>query len=221
MRQADIAMYAAKRTNQGIVVWDEKYNRHGLERLSLMSDLRKAVEGNELSLVYQPTVALSGGPAHYVEALVRWRHPKRGVVSPVDFPFPGGTDRLHPRDHAMGAGRGHCNATWRAEGLQISVSINLSARDDGHHVARPRGRSAASARLRGAVIALEITESAISTTPDMRSRTCTAERARLQAVGRRLWHRLPSLAYLRRLPLNELRSTSRSSWAWCATPATA
>ncbi len=62
--------------------------KHGHERLSLMSDLRKAVEGNELALVYQPKVPLGGSTTHYVEALVRWHHPTRGVVPPVDFiPF--------------------------------------------------------------------------------------------------------------------------------------
>src|SRR5665213_1990942 len=58
LRHADVAMYEAKRSNRGIVVWDDHYDQHSLERLSLMSDLRKAIDNDELSLVYQPKVSL-------------------------------------------------------------------------------------------------------------------------------------------------------------------
>src|SRR5262249_51524060 len=88
IRCAGVAMYEAKRTNRGIVVWDDQYDQHSLDRLSLMSDLRKAVDNDELMLVYQPKVSLGCVGEHYVEALVRWRHPSRGVVPPVEFiPF--------------------------------------------------------------------------------------------------------------------------------------
>ncbi|MGH8712875.1 MAG: diguanylate cyclase domain-containing protein, partial [Casimicrobiaceae bacterium] len=77
LRHADAAMYAAKRKNLGIALWDDRYDEHSKERLSLMSGLRKAVDEDELVLFYQPKVALRGGSELHAEALVRWRHPTR------------------------------------------------------------------------------------------------------------------------------------------------
>ena len=57
LRCADVAMYEAKRSNRGIAVWDDRYYQHSVERLSLMSDLRKAVDNDELALVYQPKIS--------------------------------------------------------------------------------------------------------------------------------------------------------------------
>ena len=208
MRQADIAMYAAKRNNRGIVVWDEKYNQHGHERLSLMSDLRKAVDGNELALVYQPKVSLAGGPAHAVEALVRWHHPTRGVVPPIDFiPFAEQTGYIRAiTQWVLTQGIAQC-ATWRAEGLQINVSINLSARDVMDNTLPDR--VAALLQVHGCAaqwISLEITESAILDDPGH----AVENLKRLSALGCKLsiddyGTGYSSLAYLRRLPLNELK----------------
>jgi|KBSSwiStaDraftv2_1062776.scaffolds.fasta_scaffold24336_5 diguanylate cyclase (GGDEF)-like protein len=208
MRQADIAMYAAKRNNVGIIVWDEKYNQHGHERLSLMSDLRKAVDGNQLSLVYQPKVALTGGQAQYVEALVRWHHPKRGVVSPVDFiPFAEQTGYIRAitqwvLTHAIA----QC-AMWRGEGLPINVSINLSARDVMDDTLPDR--VAALLQVHGCAaqwISLELTESAILDDPGH----AVENLKRLSKLGCKLsiddyGTGYSSLAYLRKLPLHELK----------------
>jgi diguanylate cyclase (GGDEF)-like protein len=208
MRQADIAMYAAKRTNQGIVVWDEKYNQHGHERLSLMSDLRKAVDGNELALVYQPKVSLAGGPTQAVEALIRWHHPVRGVVPPVDFiPFAEQTGYIRAiTQWVLAQGISQC-ASWRSEGRQINVSINLSARDV-MDTTLP-DRVAALLQVHGCAaqwITLEITESAILDDPGH----AVENLQRLSALGCKVsiddyGTGYSSLAYLRRLPLNELK----------------
>jgi diguanylate cyclase (GGDEF)-like protein len=85
LRCADVAMYAAKRDKLAIAVWEARYDQHGVDRLSLMSDLRRAVDNDEFTLVYQPMVAFAGGGDHDVEALIRWRHPARGVVPPIEF----------------------------------------------------------------------------------------------------------------------------------------
>src|SRR5213596_3696305 len=72
LRRADVAMYAAKRKNLGVAVWDDDYDQHSSDRLSLMTDLRQAVDNDELTLVYQPKVPLGSTHENYVEALVRW-----------------------------------------------------------------------------------------------------------------------------------------------------
>jgi EAL domain-containing protein (putative c-di-GMP-specific phosphodiesterase class I) len=208
MRQADIAMYAAKRNNRGIVIWDERYNQQGHDRLSLMSDLRKAVDGDELSLVYQPKVSMVGGQDHHVEALLRWSHPMRGVVPPVDFiPFAEQIGYIRTitqwvLSHAIA----QC-ATWRAEGLPINVSINLSARDVMDETLPDR--VVALLQVHGCAaqwIALEITESAILDDPGH----AVENLERLSALGCKLsiddyGTGYSSLAYLRRLPLDELK----------------
>jgi diguanylate cyclase (GGDEF)-like protein len=208
MRQADIAMYAAKRNNRGIVVWDEKYNQQGHDRLSLMSDLRKAVDGNELSLMYQPKVCLGGGPEHHVEALVRWNHPTRGVVPPVDFiPFAEQIGYVRSITHwVLAHAIGQC-ATWRAAGLAINVSVNLSARDVMDDTLPDR--VVALLQVHGCAakwIALEITESAILDDHGH----AVENLKRLSALGCKLsiddyGTGYSSLAYLRRLPLDELK----------------
>ena len=208
MRQADIAMYAAKRNNRGIIIWDEKYNQHGHERLSLMSDLRKAVDGNELALVYQPKVPLVGAATHYVEALVRWNHPKRGVVPPVDFiPFAEQVGYIRSiTQWVLAHAIARC-AAWRGEGLSINVSINLSARDVMDDTLPDR--VAALLQVHGCAaqwIALELTESAILDDPGH----AVENLKRLSALGCKLsiddfGTGYSSLAYLRRLPLDELK----------------
>jgi diguanylate cyclase (GGDEF)-like protein len=208
MRQADIAMYAAKRNHLGIIVWDEQYNQHGRQRLSLMSDLRQAVDGNELSLVFQPKAALNGGNAHYAEALVRWHHPTRGVVPPADFiPFAEQTGYIRAiTQWVLNRAITQC-ATWRAEGLPMNMSINLSARDVMDDTLPDR--VAGLLQVHGCAaqwISLEITESAILDDPGH----AVENLKRLNALGCKLsiddyGTGYSSLAYLRRLPLHELK----------------
>jgi diguanylate cyclase (GGDEF)-like protein len=86
LRDADVAMYAAKRTSKGSwVLFDPTMGRDVQWLHSLTGDLRRAVYDEELFLQYQPIVRLSDGSLEGVEALVRWRHPQRGVVPPLEF----------------------------------------------------------------------------------------------------------------------------------------
>ena len=208
MRRADVAMYAAKRSNVGVVVWDERYDQHSSARLSLLSDLRKAVERNELTLMYQPKVMLRGGGAHYAEALVRWRHPTRGLVPPLEFiPFAEQTGFIRSiTQWVLARAIAQC-ADWRCNGLPMNVSINLSARDlmDAElpdQVAALLQRHACAAQW----ITLEITESAVLDDPAH----AIANLERLNALGCKLaiddyGTGYSSLAYLRRLPVHELK----------------
>jgi diguanylate cyclase (GGDEF)-like protein len=208
LRHADVAMYEAKRANLGTVLFDKRYDQGSRERLSLMGDLRKAVDRDELTLVYQPKVSLRDSVGHHVEALVRWRHPARGLLAPDEFiPFAEQTGFIRAITHwVVARAIGQC-ATWQADGLPMHVSINLSARD----VMDPQLPDRVVALLRthrcsARWIGFEITESAILDDPGH----AAANLKRLHALGCRIaiddyGTGYSSLAYLRRLPLSELK----------------
>ena len=88
LRAADVAMYAAKRTKSRYAIYDPSHDERRQEFLTLLGELRHAVDADELVLHYQPKMSLAEDRVTSVEALVRWRHPQRGLVPPVDFiPF--------------------------------------------------------------------------------------------------------------------------------------
>ena len=208
LERADVAMRTARRDQLRIAVWDDRYEEHGEQRLSLMSDLKKAVDNDELALIYQPWVALGEGGEHFVEALVRWQHPARGLVPPSEFvPLAEQTGYIRTiTQWVLGRAIAQC-AEWRGRGLPINVSINISACDliDGElpvRLAELLEREGCSAQW----ITLEITESAIVGEPGHALKNLE----RLHALGCKLviddyGAGFASLAYLRRLPLDELK----------------
>jgi diguanylate cyclase (GGDEF)-like protein len=208
MRHADVAMYAAKRSNVGSLIWHERYEQHSHERLSLISDLRRAIDNDELLLMYQPKISLSRDPDIYVEALVRWQHPGRGMVPPMEFiPFAEQTGSIREITHWVVAHAVEQCAVWRRDGVPMNVSVNISARD--LMDAELPVRFAAMLEqydCKAQWISLEITESAI-----LDDQGHAIENLQLlHSLGCRLaiddyGTGYSSLAYLRRLPLNEIK----------------
>ncbi|MDR5795641.1 EAL domain-containing protein, partial [Caballeronia sp. LZ008] len=208
LRRADIAMYVAKRSNLGYALYDERHDQNNAERLSLMSELRQAVEHDQLTLYYQPKVDLATHRVKYVEALVRWDHPTRGFVSPDQFiPFAEQTGYIKTISRWVADKAIAQCAAWRRQGIELAVSVNVSAREliqstlpeifqgllDKHGVA-PES------------IWIEITESAIMDDPNHAIETLD----RLHALGIRLsiddfGTGYSSLSYLKRMPVDELK----------------
>ncbi|MCU1451577.1 MAG: response regulator receiver modulated diguanylate cyclase/phosphodiesterase with sensor(s), partial [Acidimicrobiales bacterium] len=86
VRNADLAMYKAKaQGGSRVAVFDQAMNELAVSRLELEADLRRAIDEREFRVFYQPVIALNSGAAVGVEALVRWEHPDRGLIPPVDF----------------------------------------------------------------------------------------------------------------------------------------
>lgn len=208
LRRADIAMYVAKRSNLGYSPYDERYDHSSAERLSLMSELRQAVEHDQLTLYYQPKVDLSTHRVKYVEALVRWDHPTRGFVPPDQFiPFAEQTGYIKSitrwvADKAIA----QC-AAWRAQGFDLEVSVNVSAREL-IHSSLPETFQALLDKhgVSPAWIWIEITESAIMDDPNHAMQTLD----RLHALGIRLsiddfGTGYSSLSYLKRMPVDEIK----------------
>ncbi|WP_414448618.1 putative bifunctional diguanylate cyclase/phosphodiesterase [Burkholderia sp. 22PA0099] len=208
MSRADIAMYVAKRANTGYALYDKKHDQNNAERLSLMSELRQAVEHDQLTLFYQPKLDLATGTVKYVEALVRWEHPTRGFIAPDQFiPFAEQTGYIKVisqwvADKAIGQ-----IAAWQAAGMPLAVSVNVSARE----LILSTLPDTFSALLKKHSVSpdmlwIEITESAIMDDPNHAIETLD----RLHALGIHLavddfGTGYSSLSYLKRMPIDELK----------------
>jgi diguanylate cyclase (GGDEF)-like protein len=208
MRRADVAMYSAKRAGSGFEVYDARHEQATPGRLTLLGELRHAVERDELVLRYQPKVALAERPRHAAEALLRWDHPERGLLLPehfVQFAEQTGYIKAVTRWVLDQVFR-QC-AAWRGAGLDLQVAVNISARDL-HNPEFPRvlAELAAAHRLRPDQVALEVTESSVMEDP---AHALTILE-RLHEMGVRLaiddfGTGYSSLAYLKRLPVDELK----------------
>ena len=205
--RAEVAMYGAKRKNEVAVVYDPALDSTSALTLSLLSELRRAVDAGELRLFLQPKIALADDRLVGAEALVRWQHPQRGLLPPMAFiPFAEQTGFVRRltlwifEDAAR---------QWRA--LQahgpLRVSVNLSTRDL-LDLELPHKLDAILQRYRAPEdgFCLEITESAIMDDPARAEATLNA----LSARGFKLsiddfGTGYSSLAYLRRLPVDELK----------------
>jgi diguanylate cyclase len=130
LQRADVAMYEAKRMRTGHEVYLAERDRHSRERLALVGQLRPAIDAGELVLHYQPKADIATGAVRSVEALVRWEHPERGLLTPGAFlPIAEqiGLSRAlthHVLDRAL-AEIGAC----RAHGLRLAVAVNLGPPD--------------------------------------------------------------------------------------------
>jgi diguanylate cyclase (GGDEF)-like protein/PAS domain S-box-containing protein len=166
LRNADLAMYRAKAAGEGGFRWyDPDLHVDLVERLQLVSDLRRAIETGELVLHYQPTVALSSGRIGGVEALVRWKHPTRGLLPPEQFvTLAEETGLIVPLGHwALGEACRQA-AQWHAErpGRRLTMGVNISGRqlerpNFAEHVAEALEESGLPPEL----LVLEMTESVL------------------------------------------------------------
>jgi diguanylate cyclase (GGDEF)-like protein len=209
LRDADIAMYRAKQEGRNRFVVFESDMHHAIQdRMALEIDLQHALPNDEFFLVYQPTFALRDMRPTGVEALLRWAHPLRGVVQPNDF-----IPLLEETGLVTKVGRwvlqSACRQaeSWRRAGHEISVAVNVSARqlDADEFVADVRDALAASG-LDAHALTLEITETTL-----MRNTEATAARlGTVKDLGVRIaiddfGTGYSSLAHLQRFPFDSLK----------------
>ena len=208
MRNADIAMYVAKRTHNGHAVYHEGYDTTQQEHLSLLGELRRAVEQNELRLYYQPKVNLANASTVAAEALLRWVHPTRGLVPPGEFiPFAEHTGYIKSLTHwVLREVVSQCGQ-WRREGLELQVSLNISARDlTQRELPEFIAELLKTHEVPASMICLEITESGFMEDPDHARRVL----GQLADLGVRLsiddyGTGYSSLSYIMQLPVHELK----------------
>ncbi len=129
LRRADVAMYAAKESGGGYEVYSPSLDKHSPSRLTLIGQVRPAIDNEEFTLHYQPKARLSDGRVAGVEALIRWQHPDRGMVPPDEFiPLVERTVLLRPLTQYVLNEALRQWHTWSRAGIQLEVAVNLSPR---------------------------------------------------------------------------------------------
>jgi diguanylate cyclase len=208
LQRADVAMYVAKEKHSGVVRYDPSQNHYDATNLTLVAELRHAIDDNQLVLHYQPKTTLVDGRVDAVEALVRWQHPKLGLLPPDRFlPLAEQTELIDKLTRwVLGRAAVDMQALDPAA-AGISVAVNVSARNLAHaDFAYQVASIIAAAGLPAARLIVEITETALLVDPPRAARVLTE----LTALGVRVslddfGSGQTSLGYLSALPVHELK----------------
>ena len=212
LRDADVAMYRAKeRGRSRIEVFDEAVRARILERLETEHLLRRALDRGELDVHYQPIVRVGSGALVSFEALVRWNHPERGLVSPDEFiPMAEDTGLIIPIGRWVLREACAQVSAWRAASPSmgsVQVSVNLSAKQfNNPDIVSTVAEALAMASLPAAALTLEITESVLMEEVESTAQTLRA----LKDLGVGLsiddfGTGYSSLSYLKRFPVDALK----------------
>ena len=208
IRRADVAMYAAKERRAGIAIYDPESDPNDAERLALGGELGRALDEEELLLFYQPKISLSSGRIIGVETLVRWLHPRRGLLPPSEFmPFAERTGLIRPLSHYVLERAIRQCSVWQTAAIDIHVAVNLTMHDlVDAELPTDVATLLAEAGLPPERLEVEITESAIMSDP-FRVRQALLH---LSELGVRIaiddfGTGYSSLGYLKRLPVDELK----------------
>jgi diguanylate cyclase (GGDEF)-like protein len=208
VQHADVAMFVAKQGRAGVMRYHVTIDRNDASKLVLMTELRAAVERGELEVHYQPLVTASSTTLRSAEALVRWRHPTRGLLAPGAFlPLAEHTRLIVDLTRHVLAQAVAQTAVWNREGAEFSVAVNVSVLD----LLDPLFVSHVSSTLRKAgfparCLTIEITEGAFMQEPEKVRRTLNS----LRSLGIRIaiddfGTGYSSLSYLRDLPVDILK----------------
>ncbi|MBS0395885.1 MAG: EAL domain-containing protein, partial [Proteobacteria bacterium] len=208
LRCADLALERARRDNSDLRRYDPAWRVATPDQLSLLGELRRAIDERELVLAFQPKIGLATGALRGVEALLRWQHPTRGLLPPGAFvPFAEQAGFIRQLTRFALREAAAVGAAWHAAGRGLPIAVNISADDlaDPHFETCVRETLAASG-LPPSLLGLELTESGFIADP-------------AQALGRLEALRMlgvslaiddfgtgySSLSYLTRMPVDELK----------------
>ncbi|GAA0716471.1 bifunctional diguanylate cyclase/phosphodiesterase [Dactylosporangium roseum] len=208
LQQADIAVHTAKQQRCGFSHFAAGHAPDTAARLTLLGDLRRALDADEITLYYQPKIDTRSGALAGVEALARWQHPSKGPISPAQFiPVLEATSLIHRfTDQALTLALRQTSA-WLDAGYRIPVAVNISTRSllDS---AFPDRIAALLHRtgVPGDLLCIEVTEHAMMSDPD----TATTVLHRIRELGVRssiddYGTGYSSMAYLKALPVDELK----------------
>jgi diguanylate cyclase (GGDEF)-like protein len=205
LRKAEIAMYEAKRSRAGYEAYRADLDAHSAGQMTLMTELREALERAALDLHFQPVVAVPGGQLVMAEALLRWDHPTRGQIPAAEFvPLAEASDLMTPlTDWVLARAIGECRR-WLDAGWRVPVAINLSVRDLADDALATRiATLLRSASVPPDHLTVEITESVVMADAARALRTMQGLRDHgIEIAIDDFGTGYSSLAYLGRLPIS-------------------
>jgi len=208
LQHADVAMYVAKRSNTSITLYDLEQDEHSLSQLSVLSDLRTAIEKDEFVLEYQATVTMSDSSLHGAEALIRWNHPKHGRIMPDDFINAAEQTGLIKRisNWVMDTAIRDCFRLHQ-KGHKVNISLNLSVWDiQDQNISLNITQKLEKWGLPAKYITLEITERVMMAEPERARQVLNnLEAMGLQVVIDDFGTGFSSLVYLKQLPVSMLK----------------
>jgi diguanylate cyclase (GGDEF)-like protein/PAS domain S-box-containing protein len=208
MRCADVAMYSAKQGNSGYSFHSEEREARSPDQLALVVEMRSAVEQRQFELFYQPKLHLRSGLMTRAEVLVRWQHPRRGLLVPAQFiPLAERTGIIRSlTDWILDAALHQCRL-WQDAGAPLHIAVNISAKSLQDQALPAKVQAALDRwRIDPRFLKIEITESSIMADPAH----ALAILSMLQSMGVRLsiddfGTGYSSLTHLRELPIDEIK----------------
>lgn len=208
LQRADVAMYVAKRNSTGYEVYEAHQDKDSLGQLALSNDLRNAINDEELTIYYQPKLDLKTGLTRGTEALIRWKHPERGFISPDQIIYIAEhTGLIKPLTRwVLKTAISQCSQ-WHKQGLHLTIAVNLSTQNLQDPGLSDAIQSALTTyNFPPEYLVLEVTESAMMIEPEQANKILS----HLDAMG--VWISIDdfgtgfsSLAYLKQLPVDELK----------------
>ncbi len=208
VQRADVAMYQAKHNHQGFAVYDVKLDHHSLSQLTMISDLRKAMEANQLVLYYQPKIDIATGRLCGAEALIRWQHAERGFMPPDSFiPIAEQSGFIVPLTAwILDSAIREC-AEWHRQGIQIPVAVNISARNlQDPNITTVILETLEQHSVSNNSLIVELTETAVMSNPDLVLDVVTLLESKSVHVSiDDFGTGYSSLANLKKLPVTEIK----------------
>lgn len=205
---ADIALYSCKGHHYSIAVYDPSLDKHSVQRLSLMSELRGAISQGQLVVYYQPKLNIAKQKIDTAECLVRWIHPTHGFIPPDEFiPLAEQTGAIRDLTHWVLRQGFAQQAAWRKVGYDIGIAVNISALD---LVDMTLPAYVAELMLEfhtsSDMLTLEVTESAVMSEPESAVKAlCTLQRMGIALSIDDFGTGYSSMAQLKKMPVDELK----------------
>jgi len=208
IKRADVAMYVAKENKLGYATYDSKKDTHSIGRLALMSDLRIAIEKQQLQVYYQPTIDVSSEKIIGTEALVRWQHDRHGFIPPEEFiPLAEKTGLIRPLTYWILEEAIKQHVKWKKQNIHLTMSVNLSVHNLHDIKLLPHIDSLLSDHeMSHENLILEISESDIMTEHVAARKILNKIRATgIQLSIDDFGTGYSSLSYIKKLPINEIK----------------